>query len=119
MSHIVAIRTQVKDPVAVASACRRLQLPEPEFGTARLYNSEARGIVITLPNWQYPIVCDTATGELHYDNFKGRWGDESHLHHFLQAYAVEKATLEARRQGHSVHESLQEDGTIRLRLAIP
>lgn len=118
MSHIVSIKTQVKDPLAVAAACRRLQLSEPHTGTAKLYTSEATGLIVALPEWLYPVICDTATGELHYDNFKGRWGDESHLHRFLQAYAVEKATIEARRAGHSVRESLLSDGSIRLQIAV-
>lgn len=29
MSHIISIRTQVRDPIAVASACGRLSLPAP------------------------------------------------------------------------------------------
>ena len=118
MSHIVSIKTQVKDPLAVGAACRRLQLAQPQVGTAKLYNSEATGLIVTLPDWLYPVVCDTATGELHYDNFQGRWGDESHLHRLLQIYAVEKATIEAHRAGHSVHESLLGDGSIRLKIAV-
>jgi hypothetical protein len=118
MSHIVTIKTQVKDPIAIAAACRRLQLAEPRAGTAELYNAEATGLIVSLPEWRFPVVCDTATGQLHYDNFKGRWGDESYLHQWLQAYAVEKAMIEARRAGHSVHESLLIDGSIKLQIAV-
>ena len=42
------------------------------------------------------------------------WGDQQHLDHFLQAYAVERATLEARRQGHSVLEEALPEGFIKL-----
>ena len=73
MSHIVSIKTQVKDPQAVQAACRRLQLAEPEHRTAKLYNSEATGLVVELPGWRYPLVCNTNSGELKYDNFQGRW----------------------------------------------
>ena len=34
MSHIVSIKTEVRDPTAVAAACQRLGLPEPVQGTA-------------------------------------------------------------------------------------
>ena len=44
MSHIVEIRTEVRDPTAVAAACRRLGLPEPVRGTATLYSGEATGL---------------------------------------------------------------------------
>ena len=37
MSHIVSVKTEVRDPVAIAAACRRLGLPEPVHGTAKLF----------------------------------------------------------------------------------
>ena len=30
-----------------------------------------------LPDWLYPVVCDTATGSLSYDNYSGNWGRHS------------------------------------------
>ena len=118
MSHIVSIKTQVKDPTAVHAACRRLQFPDPQQRTAKLYNSEATGLVVELPGWTFPVVCDTTTGELKYDNFKGRWGEDAQLHRFLQSYAVEKAKIEARKQGHSVQEFSLTDGSIRVQIAV-
>jgi hypothetical protein len=92
MSHIVTIRTEVRDPQAVAAACRRLGLPEPVPGTARLFSGEASGLLVRLPNWLYPAVVDTATGQVHYDNYADQWGLQEHLDKFLQMYALEKAT---------------------------
>ena len=114
MSHIVSIQTQVRDPVAIDAACRRLQLPTPTRGTAKLFTSEASGVIVQLPRWNYPVVCDTATGDVRYDNYQGRWGEQVQLDRFLQAYAVEKATIEARRKGHSVTEQPLADGSIKL-----
>jgi hypothetical protein len=37
LSHIVTIKTEVRDQAAVEAACRRLALPEPVQGTAQLY----------------------------------------------------------------------------------
>src|SRR5262249_49659976 len=99
LSHIVEIKTQVRDPAAVAAACQRLGLPPPVQGTAKLFNSSETGLVVQLPGWSYPIVCDTVTGNLKYDNYSERWGKQAELDRFLQCYAVEKAKLEARRQG--------------------
>lgn len=118
MSHIVSIKTQVKDPAAVHAACRRLQLPEPQQRTVTLFNSEVTGLAVELPDWTFPVVCDTTTGDLKYDNYQGRWGNETHLHRFLQSYAVEKAGIEARKQGHSVQEQTLADGSIRLQIAV-
>ena len=79
MSHIVQIETEVRDPAAVAAACRRLGLPEPVEGTAKLFEGEAAGLLVKLPGWLYPAVVDAATGEVRYDNYGGAWGDPEQL----------------------------------------
>ena len=116
MSHIVTIRTEVRDPAAVGAACLRLGLPEPVHGTAQLFSGQAAGLLVKLPGWLYPVACDTATGELKFDNYNGSWGPQEHLDRFMQAYAVERATLEARKKGYSVSEQPLEDGSIRLQI---
>lgn len=116
MSHIVTIKTEVRDPVAIAAACRRLGLPEPAWGTAMLFSGEAAGLLVKLPGWTYPAVVDTATGQVRFDNYEGRWGDPAQLDRFFQRYAVEKATLEAHKAGYAVSERPLEDGSIRLQV---
>jgi hypothetical protein len=49
MSHIVSIRTQIKDPSALAAACVRLGLSQPAQGKDRLFVTEAKGQVVQLP----------------------------------------------------------------------
>ena len=114
MSHIVSIKAEIRDAASVRAACRRLGLSEPEHGTVKLFSGEATGLAVKLPDWQYPVVCDTASGQVRYDNFNGRWGDQQHLDKFMQAYAVERAKLEARKKGHSVVEQSLTDGSIKL-----
>jgi hypothetical protein len=63
------------------------------------------------------VVVDTA-GQVRYDNFNGLWGDESQLHRFLQAYAVEKSWIEARKEGHQVTEQALPDGYIKLTIRV-
>jgi len=118
MSHIVTIKTEVRDAVAVRAACNRLSLAMPFQGKTKLFSGEVEGLAVQLPEWSYPVVCELATGQLHYDNFKGRWGDQKHLDRFLQAYAVEKAKLEARNRGHSVTEQSLSDGSIKLTVQV-
>jgi hypothetical protein len=118
MSHIVCIQTQVRDPAAVSAACARLQLAPPEQGVFSLFTSEAAGLAVRLPGWTYPVVCRTETGELAFDNFGGAWGDRAQLDAFLQAYAVEKTRLEARRAGHTVTEQPLPDGAIKLTIHV-
>ncbi|MCI0355495.1 MAG: DUF1257 domain-containing protein [Acidobacteria bacterium] len=116
MSHVVSVKTVVRDPAAVAAACQRLQLPAPVFGTAELYSGAATGLVVQLPGWQYPIVCDTQTGTIQFDNFNGYWGEQAHFDRFLQAYAVEKAKLEASKKGLAVSEEALQDGSIKVQI---
>ena len=118
MSHIVSIRTQVRDPIAVSAACGRLALAAPIQGTAKLFTSQASGLLVQLPSWRYPVVIDVARGEIAFDNFNGRWGEQQHLDRFLQIYAVEKAKLEARKQGHVVSEQTLNDGSIKLQIVV-
>ena len=73
MSHIVQIKTQVKDAAAVRAACQRRQLPVPVDGTHELFSGQATGLAVQLPDWRYPVVCELTSGQVLYDNFGGRW----------------------------------------------
>ena len=118
MSHIVTVQTEVRDPTAVAAACRRLGLPEPLRGTAKLFEEEATGLLVRLPGWLYPVVLDTAAGQVRFDNYNGAWGDPRQLDRFTQAYAVEKAKLEARKKGFTATEQQLADGSIKLTVQV-
>ncbi len=118
MSHIVTVKTEVRDAAAVAAACQRLGLPPPSEGTTRLFSGEATGLIVELPGWKYPLVCELSTGTLKFDNFGGQWGDQSALDQFLQRYACEKARIEAHRRGHSVTEQSLADGSIKLTVEV-
>ena len=116
MSHIVTVQTRVHDPVAVAAACQRLGLAAPVQGTAQLYSGEATGLIVQLPGWYYPIVVDTLSSTIRYDNYSGHWGDPQQLDHFLQRYAAEKVRLEAKRRGFQITEQALQDGSVRLQI---
>ncbi|MBN2579389.1 MAG: DUF1257 domain-containing protein [Pirellulales bacterium] len=118
LSHIVTIKTEIRDVLAIRSACRRLGLNGPVQGKTRLFSGEAEGWAVQLPQWRFPAVCDTTTGIVHFDNFGGRWGEQKELDRFLQAYTVERAKLEVRRKGHSVTESLLADGSVKLTVQV-
>ena len=118
MSHVVTVETEVRDAAAARAACNRLQLEPPIEGRTRLFSGEATGLIVKLPEWKYPVVFDTSTGEANYDNYAGRWGDQQHLDRFLQIYAVEKSKIEARRNGHSITEQALADGSIKLTVQI-
>jgi hypothetical protein len=118
VSHIVQIQTQVRDATAVAAACTRLGLPPPAERTVRLFRESVRGLAVELSGWLYPVVCDLAAGTLRFDNYGGQWGKQQELDRFLQAYAIEKSRLEARRHGHAVTEQVLADGSIKLSIHV-
>jgi hypothetical protein len=60
------------------------------------------------------VVFDTVSGEAHYDNYGGAWGEQKELGKLLQRYAAEKASIEAHRAGHAVLETALPDGSIKL-----
>ena len=118
MSHIVTIKTEVRDHAAVE---RRLSPPaaapaDPRHRTA--LQRPGRGLIVRLPDWTYPVVIDTTTGQVRFDNYNGAWGDQAQLDRFLQIYAVEKARIEARKKGHQVTEQALADGSIKLTIRV-
>ena len=118
MSHIVQIQTQVRDEAAVAAACRRLGLAPPIQQTAKLFTNTETGLTVKLPGWSYPVVFDLANGTVKFDNFQERWGKQQELDKFLQAYACERAKIEARKKGHTVSEQTLADGSIKLTIQV-
>ena len=118
MSHIVQIKTQVTDEMAVRAACLRLKWEEPTFGDFRVFSVNRTGLGIKAPGWQFPIVCNLQTGAVDYDNYNGHWGEQAQLDHFIQAYTIEKARLEAQKMGHSVYEETLSDGSIKLTVTV-
>jgi hypothetical protein len=118
LSHIVTVKTEVRDHAAVAAACRRLALPEPVQGTAQLYSGQASGLLVHLPDWLYPVVIDTATGTMRYDNYGGSWGEEQQLHRLLQAYTVERTRIEARKKSYMTTEQSLDDGSILVEIEV-
>jgi len=118
MSHVVTIETEVRDAAAVQVACHRLGLPQPVEGTTQLFSGDVTGLAVQLPGWHYPVVCQLESGQLKFDNYGGLWGEQAQLDRFLQAYAVERAKIEARRQGHQATETQLADGFIRLTVQV-
>ena len=108
----------MRDAAAVNAACKRLGIAPPVNGQHKLFTSTATGLGIKLPGWNYPVVCDLTTGQVAFDNYNGRWGEQSKLDALLQIYAIEKAKIEARKRGHTVTEQALADGSIKLTIQV-
>ena len=117
MSHTVTVKSLITDLAAIQAACHRLKLPQPIQGEVRLFDRIAQGVGVQLDGWRFPV-CIEADGNLLFDNFGGFWGIPEKLDQFQQAYAVCKATLEARRQGFTCQESVMADGSICLNVLV-
>ena len=83
-------------------------------GSHKLFTSTATGLGVRLPGWNYPVVFDLTSGHVAFDNYEGRWGEQSKLDALLQMYAIEKAKIEARKRGHTVIEQNLPSGEIKL-----
>ena len=60
-----------------------------------------------LPDWRFPVIVKN-NGTVAFDNYNGAWGNVSRLNELKAYYGIEKAKIEARRAGHSVYESVDE-----------
>lgn len=118
MSHTSEIKSSITDPAAILAACKELGLPVPKTETVTLYDGkEYTGLAIRLKGWSYPVVIDTKTGALHYDNYGGSWGKQEELNKLTQMYGVCKATLIAKAKGYITQRTTLPNGTIRLQVS--
>ena len=124
MSHFTTIKTQIKDIEALRSACQ-------EMGLSLLQNVEARGYYENKTRGDYVIQLkgpyDIALNKQPDGSFRltaHLWQDhvENEVGRFygklLQLYGVYKATREARKKGHLVTRSQQQNGAIKLSISV-
>ncbi|MGZ4961688.1 MAG: DUF1257 domain-containing protein [Limisphaerales bacterium] len=123
MSHFTTIKTQIRDIEALRPACA-------ELGLSLEANAEARGYAGSVHKGQYVIRLkgpydvalnkqpDSSFG-LTADFWAGHVEQEvgQNYSRLMQLYAVHKATREARKKGHLVRRSQQQDGAIKLVIA--
>lgn len=106
MSHTMNVQIELHDRAALEAACQRLGLTLVE-GKHKLYQTEEEGIAVHLPGWVYPVVVK-GDGTVAYDNFNGNWGRIEELNKLRAYYGLEKAKIEARKQGYSVYETFND-----------
>lgn len=114
MSHIATIEIQIKDPEALAEACREMGATITHNATVQVFETSVTGTAIQLPGWVYPVVLRGT--ELLYDNYNGSWGDIAHLKRLRQLYTTKATIRAARRMGRRVIAQEERNGRIRLTL---
>lgn len=124
MSHTAKVVMQFKNPRMLAKAAKALGCPcEVGEFTEGFYEGRATGgkshgnVKIQLPNWNYPVLIDTKTGDVSYDNYNGQWGDIAELNKLSQEYGLQIAEDEAQEfvlKGWSISRQKQPNGDIQL-----
>lgn len=104
MSHIVTAAVEIKNEKALDRAIRKRgeQVGLQDKGTKvhELYGGQrVEGRGVQLRDWRHPVVIDTKTGKVSYDNYNGAWGKEEELDKLVQAYAAETQILAAEMDG--------------------
>jgi hypothetical protein len=140
MSHVAEIEIEITDLAALAAGCRRLGLVfkdgqrsykwygrwEGDYPLPEGFSQEDLGKcdhAIKVPGADYEVgVVKARQGAGYrilwdfwsYGGLTERLGGKAEK--LVQAYGVEKAKREARKQGFSVHETTRADGSVRLTL---
>ena len=132
MSHIATVEVEFRDMDALAKACVKCGVElRQDQKTFRWYNNKvsACDAAIVHPNARaYQIgVHKTDTGlRIELDPFMGGYGmqdavafqdNKQGLGKLQQAYAIEVARKQAKKQGFSVREQVQADGRVKLTLS--
>jgi len=97
-SHTTRVEFKIKDRDILISVISRY--PEIKLigeGAHQLYSGPVHGFAFHLPGWKYPVVLSKDT--LYYDNYGGRWGDQSVLDRILSEYKLALVESECLRLG--------------------
>lgn len=117
MSHIVKVKTTVRNNECLRLACVQVGASAPEEGTCLIYGTSYQGVYFKLPGWRYPI-CISANGTLNFDNYRGHWGAKAKLDELLQRYTANVAVRNLVRQGFRLQgkPTIGADGKMRLEM---
>ena len=115
MSHVVKAKVEIKNEACLVRAAEFLGLTNLGRDTHKLYNGQkAEGLAFTLPAWDYPVVINTDSGEVSYDNYGEHWGKQIELDKLVQRYSVETLNDQAAIEGYTVGEEELDNGDIEL-----
>jgi len=139
MSHTVSIQTQIKNPEILKKAVEELErllnkrvriVKEGNFEVEFFdgFKKVKNGIAIKIEGWKYPIVIDLDTGEIFYDDYRGRWGNVEDLKKLKQLYSLETILDIAKKQGvkkgilerlrEEAKQQLQKEGKVKLKIPL-
>lgn len=94
-SHTVSVSVEFRSPEAFAAAAIALGGEDLGHGCHKLFEDSHTGRAVQLPGWTFPIVL--AGGELKFDNYNGKWGDQKDIDRLTAEYTL-AASVEAAEQ---------------------
>ena len=119
MSHTTTLRVSMTNLEILKAACTALGLSFTlGTQTVELFSTKVTGdMTIKLPDWVYPVVVNSKTGEVSLDNYNGAWGNMDEFHKLSQEYSLQIAENEAAEftlQGWTVERQKQANGDVQL-----
>ena len=105
MSHIVKLALKFKVKQALDHAINAASEGAEHVSNYRFYdNNVVSGLGIQFNGWKYKAVIDN-DGNMVYDTYKGKWGNESHMENFCKEYTFEVARSWAMNHGYFVQDN--------------
>jgi uncharacterized membrane protein len=99
MSHVVTLEYKLTDRGALEQACSKLGLTIKARATGEGSLHNITGLGIKLPNWNYDVII-TEDGKVNYDNWNGRWGNQSELNKLITQYNYEVVVAALNAEGY-------------------
>lgn len=123
MSKRSTVKMQIENEATLVAACDALHIPyQTGKQKVNLFSQEVSGdFSLRLNNWRYPVVVNFATGEVHFDNYEGHWGNPDDLLVLKREYKAQTveqsdAIQERLREGYQIERLLDESGDLKIRL---
>jgi hypothetical protein len=113
MSHIATVKTKIKDLGILEEVLKQqnIDLLRKQH-QVELYSNSVQAIAsFRLPKWKFPIAVK-ADGSIAFDNYKGKWGNQTQLNKVLQAYSRKVVMKQAKRMGMTTTTKTGKDGSL-------
>lgn len=113
MSHTTSCDLVVTNEAALLRTVAAENLHIEDTRRHEMFDGKiVQGIGVKLAGWDYPVIFDTKSGKVHYDNYNERWGKQDTLDKFMQRYSLETLTEQAQLNGLTNEYVTQANGDI-------
>ena len=120
MSHTATVKTELRSRQMIQRAAKamKLECSVGDFTQTFYQGTPQKGdVLVKLPGWSYPVLINTKTAEVHFDNFNGIWGEAARLDDLIQEYSLLTAEDELQQfvlEGWTITRQKQPNGDVQL-----